>query len=599
MKLSAALIAIATASPMGNMGGRGSGRGSARGSPGRDGPKLTTPDSGSPGKSPKTGKFATHSGKPSKYSPKPHSGHFDMEMKEEYKEFADMMYGKGGNVNSLNINFAPVNTNMQNFIDINTEIETDINVNSNGKGGKEGNYRPKTGRPHSGEYDRPRPHSGEHHESSGWKENLMSLLSMMEHMSEEDIKEWIVQWWSYIEPMLHDPDQLCPMFNMIIDESWGIGSGADWEAGCRRDMERDAEFEQLFMMSWKWDNQVFAQKFCQMMGENIMEDMSIYGGEEYHGYVIHAEPMCNCIVRNVKDTVEGNWSRPNFMSCAGTIADYAEGVMTHHGMIDHQIQGDFSEENIVRVREEIRDSFEDIEFNDDQVRLMELWDQDGGWKRDGILDGDRDMKLWAMATSVIFIEANNLEEVFPGMTAAETLVNMFENADLWIQFYETNIDWAALSSDMGDWNMNDIIETFKSYGYQAWHDILGDPMEIKKWIREHLPEPEDGDFIKKVNFFAQRDDDMFRDIYEAAYNGDDIAACVNLQQFYNDNILNRDEPVLPHKMMGMAMCLEMETVQKWIDQNVEEEIIRDEIKSMFMNHNSQFMTCMEPIMMGH
>jgi len=43
----------------------------------------------------------------------------------------------------------------------------------------------------------------------------------------------------------------------------------------------------------------------------------------------------------------------------------------------------------------------------------------------------------------------------------------------------------------------------------------------------------------------------------------------------------------------------METVLKWIDQNVEEQMVVDEIKSMFMNQNSQFMTCMEPIMMEH
>merc|ERR1712113_1009505 len=35
--------------------------------------------------------------------------------------------------NAVNINYAPVNTNVQNFIDVNTEIETDIDININGK----------------------------------------------------------------------------------------------------------------------------------------------------------------------------------------------------------------------------------------------------------------------------------------------------------------------------------------------------------------------------------------------------------------------------------------------------------------------------------
>jgi hypothetical protein len=35
--------------------------------------------------------------------------------------------------NSMNLNYAPVNTNVQNFIDVNTEIETEIDININGK----------------------------------------------------------------------------------------------------------------------------------------------------------------------------------------------------------------------------------------------------------------------------------------------------------------------------------------------------------------------------------------------------------------------------------------------------------------------------------
>ena len=99
---------------------------------------------------------------------------------------------------------------------------------------------------------------------------------------------------------------------------------------------------------WRWDTPTFASKFCHQVGMNTMEDLEIYHGTtEYHGYVIHAEPMCNCIVVNVKNTVEGYWSRPDFMQCAGTIADYADGIMAHWG--DHGYQGDFSDENIDRV----------------------------------------------------------------------------------------------------------------------------------------------------------------------------------------------------------------------------------------------------------
>merc|ERR1712227_780928 len=68
------------------------------------------------------------SGKP--MSGRPHSGHNEHNMKEEYGEFKDMM----------NVNFAPINNNAQNWVNINTEVETevDVNVNSNGKKKKEG-----------------------------------------------------------------------------------------------------------------------------------------------------------------------------------------------------------------------------------------------------------------------------------------------------------------------------------------------------------------------------------------------------------------------------------------------------------------------------
>merc|ERR1711990_1138226 len=121
MKLSAVLIAAVAASPMGNWGGNRS-----PGSP--DSPNFAL-DTDSP-----------YSGKP--YSGKPHSGHFDKEMEEDYKEFKDLMFGRGrgGNTNGLNVNFAPVTPNVQNFIDINTEVETDVDVNS-GKSGRDGHDR--------------------------------------------------------------------------------------------------------------------------------------------------------------------------------------------------------------------------------------------------------------------------------------------------------------------------------------------------------------------------------------------------------------------------------------------------------------------------
>merc|ERR1719219_1077737 len=93
-------------------------------------------------------------------------------MEEEYKEFQDMMTKRGGN--AFNVNFAPVNTNMQNFVNINTEVDTDVNVNSGGNG--------KEGKPESG-HGKPGKPTGEHeypeHEKPQFgqmKEHLMKFL---------------------------------------------------------------------------------------------------------------------------------------------------------------------------------------------------------------------------------------------------------------------------------------------------------------------------------------------------------------------------------------------------------------------------------------
>ena len=43
-----------------------------------------------------------------------------------------------------------------------------------------------------------------------------------------------MSWMDGIWEMLGREDMLCPIFGMIpFDPSWGVGTGADWEAGCR------------------------------------------------------------------------------------------------------------------------------------------------------------------------------------------------------------------------------------------------------------------------------------------------------------------------------------------------------------------------------
>ena len=88
------------------------------------------------------------SGKP--MSGRPHSGHNEHNMKEEYGEFKDMMAGVNQQ-NMMNVNFAPINNNAQNWVNINTEVENevDVNVNTWGKKDKESGKEKE----HDEEYD--------------------------------------------------------------------------------------------------------------------------------------------------------------------------------------------------------------------------------------------------------------------------------------------------------------------------------------------------------------------------------------------------------------------------------------------------------------
>jgi len=71
---------------------------------------------------------------------------------------------------------------------------------------------------------------------------------------------------------------------------------------------------------------------------------------------------------------------------------------------------------------------------------------------------------------------------------------------------------------------------------------------------------------------------------------------VDLQNYYMDHILNREEPVEPSVMMAIAKCIEMDLVQKWIDQNTNEQIVRAEIEQLFQNgQNQKFMNCFNSI----
>jgi len=168
------------------------------------------------------------SGKP--MSGRPHSGHNEHNMKEEYAEFKDMMAGVNQQ-NMMNVNFAPINNNAQNWVNINTEVETevDVDVNSGGKKKKEGDE-------HYDEHDE--DHDEEHdmdwkdienHWEIDWTSDKMVWLKKMAMSKIHDMVMYKIWEWHYMmEPHMPLVKELlknmtgrdCDEWKLYIEETY-------------------------------------------------------------------------------------------------------------------------------------------------------------------------------------------------------------------------------------------------------------------------------------------------------------------------------------------------------------------------------------------
>ena len=217
-------------------------------------------------------------------------------------------------------------------------------------------------------------------------------------------------------------------------------------------------FTELFENMWQWDSPTFAKKFCYQVGSTMIGAFDMSGiGEFANPFVMHAEPMCNCVVHNIVDIAEGNFDLSNMgslMECAGSVAAYVEGAMSgfygwpmpnmDHGMDHDMDKGDYSEENIRKVVMEIYDQFSSIEFNEDQIKLMTIGDTTGEMYS-LINSDDRNMRMAAVAMMVIWNDAN-MEHDKMGYSGADIIFGMLEQAGDFVQFYDNNMRvWKALN----------------------------------------------------------------------------------------------------------------------------------------------------------
>jgi hypothetical protein len=255
--------------------------------------------------------------------------------------------------------------------------------------------------------------------------------------------------------------------------------------------------------------------------------------------------------------------------------------------------GDYSQENVMKVMEEIRASFADIEFGEDQLRLMRFFDQTGEWDKMGVFDDDAewDTRLGALATAVIWGEANpDVAIIREGMSFREDILDMMLNAQAWADFYENNMNWFMAT------NPQFTVEDMMTWGTEKWMSILGEPSQMWQWMQDNLPSPDApdfNDFAEIVTFFAAGQEG-FVELYQAAWNFEqtkDLEALNNLSNFYNDFIQNEDKPQMPQVVMGIAKCLDIDMVRGWAAAGADAATVEAAIAGMFMDVTGDFAQC--------
>merc|ERR1712062_513147 len=166
--------------------------------------------------------------------------------------------------------------------------------------------------------------------------------------------------------------------------------------------------------------------------------------------------------------------------------------------------GNYSDSNISKIRQEIGEMFQNISFNENEVRLMNY-----------LGNADRESHLRTLATMIIWNEANGGLKP-PGMTTKDNFLMKMNNAKGWADFYHRCNTWFLAK------NPEFTAEEVKSWGpflgTKKWISVLSEPKMMHQWMIDNLPCPDSkgyAHFVEKVNFLTGGRND-FPAHYEAA-----------------------------------------------------------------------------------
>jgi len=388
----------------------------------------------------------------------------------------------------------------------------------------------------------------------------MGMGGMFDWMGDIDMS-----WMDTIWEMMGNEDILCPMFGMIpFDPSWGVGSGADWEAGCRDNFRMQREYAELIMQADKMSSSDFGDKWCHLMGGDIMKQMAMFGGEMFNPFVEAAFPMCSCVTATIKDLVDGNMGMgmmSNVGQCVGHVQSFVGMFMEMDMGVKVDIELDLSPENIQMAIDRFNRELGDIDVMDENIlTLLSYWDMKGEFKKMGVFTEDASAESIVSALAIVDIYNQAHEKDW----TLEHYRHILKNAADWVEYYDKS---RQIFSHIYRAKNPEASESDVEYHLMENFDkVYAAPTHISDFFEKHQFNLTD--LAAKAQAAAKQTTEVvdFEQLMMDIVNGDhwDMAPYIALGEAYIEHLLDETEPQFPGFLWGLFSCLELEDIQMWM-----------------------------------
>jgi len=446
--------------------------------------------------------------------------------------------------------------------------------------------------PYDDHYD---GHHDDHYDDHHYEEDVGGWWNGM------DFNQWSMgmdmSWMDGIWEMLGQEDILCPVFGMIpFDPSWGVGTGADWEAGCRDNFRMQRQYEQLIMQAGDMKSNEFAEQWCYLMGEDARKQLDMFG---LGMFADTAMPMCKCVTATVKDIVDGNMGMEmmaNVGQCVGEVQSFIGMFMEMDMDVKVNVEYiEYTEENIQKSIEAFMASdLADINVMDENIlTLLRYWDMRGDFAKMGIFEAEPDMQAIYSALAIVDIYNQNYEEDW----TLEHFGYILRNAADWVEYYDISREiWARVFNNMNPEAGDMELEAYFAENFQK---VYAAPTHIDEFFAKN--EFDIASLAVKTQIVAGQPKDVvdFEQLIMDVLNSDhwEMKPYIALGQAYVDYLLDPTEPQFPGFMWGLLHCLDLDEIQMWSSSG-DEETIRTAWKvglaEKYEDMSSDFFMCMMP-----